>query len=100
MSMRALFTPHPSRRRRLDLLRDALAERLLRHRQFICRLEVEPEHRAVAEEAGESQRRFGRNAALAVENVDDPPRGRAQRQRQRVGDTFRLSSSRRKIRPG
>ena|SRR5271165_4798834 len=51
-------------------------------------LEVEPEHRADAYEAGESRRRLRKNAALAVENVDDPPRGRAQRQRERVGGYF------------
>src|SRR5271157_1518222 len=79
---------HVSRRRRLDLLRDTLAERFLRHGQFISGLEVEPEHRAVAEEAGETQRSLRKNAALAVENVDDPPRGRAQRQRERLGGYF------------
>jgi hypothetical protein len=50
-------------------------------------LEAEPEHGALAEEAGESQRCLRRNATLAVEDVVDPPRGRAQRQRQRVGRT-------------
>ena len=37
---------------RLDLLRDPLAERFLRHGQLIGGLEVDPEHRAGAKEAG------------------------------------------------
>jgi hypothetical protein len=73
------------RRRGRYFLRDALAVRLLRYCQFVCGLQVEPEERAVAEIAGEPQRGFRRNPALAVQNIDDPPGRRAQGERERVG---------------
>jgi hypothetical protein len=71
--------------KRLDLLRDQGVGVALGDGQFVTCLEVQPEARRIAEEAGKPKRGIGRDAAFLVQDIGDAAGWKPQSQSQPVG---------------
>jgi hypothetical protein len=71
--------------RRMHVLSDFFAAFLLRQRNVILPLQVDPELRAVAEVAAQAQCRIRTDRAAAVQNIGDAARGNAKQDSEAIG---------------